>query len=100
MDYESRYNVYNAAGEVVYAPGAPIDEAEAVRQGIVPLPEGKQLVFEGEIAVLQDAPASDEQASDSTPQEDEADDDAADNADDADGHDAPVGSQARPKRRA
>jgi hypothetical protein len=34
-DYTSRYNVFDADGQVRIAAGDPIDETEAVRQGIV-----------------------------------------------------------------
>lgn len=59
--YQSRYNVFDGAGQVLYAAGDEIDEAEAVRQGIVELPAGQQLVFDGDRAVLEaaaDAPAN------------------------------------------
>ncbi len=57
--YQSRYNVFDAAGQVKYGSGDAIDEAEAVRQGIVELPQGQQLVFTGATAVLQPAPVMD-----------------------------------------
>lgn len=59
MSYQSKYNVFDEHGQVVYVAGAEIDEAEAVRQGIAALPTGKQLVFTDGVAVLEDAPAED-----------------------------------------
>lgn len=33
--YTSRYNVFDAQGQLTIAPGDPIDQAEAERQGII-----------------------------------------------------------------
>ncbi len=56
----SFYNVYDEHGQVIIAPGDPIDEAEAIRQGIIrpePTPEPAQPLAE---AVNASADAVDE----------------------------------------
>jgi hypothetical protein len=93
--FQSRYNVFDAAGQVKIEAGAAIDEAEAVRQGVADLPQGKQLVFDGDTAVLDDAPVALQPNTD-----EEAGDEPTDTANDGDnGQENPVGSQARAKRR-